>query len=95
MRWVVVGLGVLLLWLQYRLWFADGGAGEALRLKEKIAVEREANAELEARNAVLEAQVIELQSGDAVIEQRAREDLGLIKDDEVYYQFPSEPESDW
>ena len=96
MRWVLAGLLILLVFLQYRLWLAEGGIAEALRLSDRIAREEALNAELEARTALLERQVLELQTGDKVIEQRAREQLGLIREDEVYFQFvdPAEtPES--
>ncbi|MDB4281927.1 septum formation initiator family protein [Paraglaciecola sp.] len=96
MRWVLAGLLILLVFLQYRLWLAEGGIAEALRLSDRIAREEALNSELEARNALLERQVLELQTGDKVIEQRAREQLGLIREDEVYFQFvdPAEtPES--
>ena len=87
MRWVLGGLIILLVFLQYRLWLAEGGIAEALRLRDRIAREQALNSELEARNAVLERQVLELQTGQKVIEQRAREQLGLIREDEVYFQF--------
>ncbi len=93
MRWLPAGLIVLLLLLQYRLWLAEGGLAEVVRLRERIESERQRNDVLEARNQSLEQQVLELQSGNRVIEQRAREDLGLIKDGEIYYQFPSDQET--
>ena len=86
MRWLLVGLTALLLLLQWRLWLAGGGIAEALRLQSQIEQEQARNAELSARNALLEQQILELQQGTRVIEQRAREDLGLIKEDEVYFQ---------
>lgn len=93
MRWLLVGLTVLLLLLQYRLWLAGGGIAEALRLQTQIEQEQARNAELSARNALLEQQILELQQGTRVIEQRAREDLGLIKEGEVYFQFPDKQSS--
>lgn len=83
-------LAVLILlvgFLQYRLWLAEGGIGEMVRLQEQIATEEAVNAELRQRNDELARQVLELQNGHLVIEQRAREDLGLVGEDEVYYQF--------
>ena len=83
-------LAVLILlvgFLQYRLWLAEGGIGEMVRLQEQIAAEEAVNAELRQRNDELARQVLELQNGHLVIEQRAREDLGLVGEDEVSYQF--------
>jgi cell division protein FtsB len=94
MRWLLSGLILLLLLLQYRLWLAEGGLAEVVRLRERIEFERQRNEMLEARNQSLEQQVLELQSGNRVIEQRAREDLGLIKEGEIYYQFPSNQETE-
>ncbi len=87
MRWVLSGLLILLVFLQYRLWLAEGGIAEALRLRDRISREQALNAELEVRNGLLERQVLELQTGRKVIEQRAREQLGLVREDEVYFQF--------
>lgn len=85
----------LMVFLQYRLWFGDGGIAEGVRLQEKIVVEEARNAELKARNDRLAHQVLELQNGHMAVEQHAREELGLVKEGEDYYQFvePSEPVS--
>ncbi|MDA9580252.1 septum formation initiator family protein [Luminiphilus sp.] len=58
-------------------------------------VEEARNAELKARNDRLAHQVLELQNGHMAVEQHAREELGLVKEGEDYYQFvePSEPVS--
>lgn len=87
MRWVLLGLGGVLLLLQYRLWFADGGIAEQVRLEQKIVQQQDGNQVLRERNVALEREVLELQSGHLVVEQRARNDLGLVKQGEVYYQF--------
>lgn len=88
MRWLLAGLlATILLVLQYRLWLAEGGIAEVSRLKARIEAEQARNAELESRNGILERQVIDLQSGTRVLEQRAREDLGLVRDGEIYFQF--------
>jgi cell division protein FtsB len=85
----------LMVFLQYRLWFGDGGIAEGVRLQEKIVVEEARNAELKARNDRLAHQVLELQNGHMAVEQHAREELGLFKEGEDYYQCvePSEPVS--
>ena len=96
MRILAAVLMGLMVFLQYRLWFGDGGIAEGVRLQEKIVVEKARNAELKARNDRLEHQVLELRNGHLAVEQNAREELGLVKDDETYFQFvePSEPVSE-
>jgi len=94
MRIIIGVLLALVLLLQYRLWFAEGGIAEGVRLKEKIALEEQRNAELKARNDVLARQVLELQNGHRAVEQHAREELGLVMEDEQYYQFIEESESE-
>lgn len=87
MKALLAALILLVGFLQYRLWLAEGGIGEIVRLQEQIAAEEAINAELRERNDELARQVLELQNGHLVIEQRAREDLGLVGEGEVYYQF--------
>jgi cell division protein FtsB len=87
MRSLLVTLLLLLGLLQYRLWIAPGGLGEQRRLLRQVEEQIRVNEELRARNAVLEREVLELQGGRAGIEQRAREQLGLIREGEHFYQF--------
>jgi len=84
---LLVGLLALVALLQYRLWLAEGGIAEAVRLQARITEEQAINAELKARNDQLTVQVLELQNGHRAIEQQAREELGLVKEGERYYQF--------
>lgn len=93
MRWLLIGLLGLLLLLQYRLWFAEGGLGEANRLSARLQNAEAENAELSARNEALTNEVIALQGGNEAVEKNARENLGLIKEGEIYYQFVEETES--
>ena len=93
MRWLAGGLLGLLLLLQYRLWFADGGLAEANRLRQQLAEAENENASLTARNDRLTKEVLALQGGNDAVEKNARENLGLIKEGEVYYQFVEETES--
>ena len=93
MRWLAGGLLGLLLILQYRLWFADGGLAEANRLGQQLAEAENENASLTARNDRLTREVLALQGGNDAVEKNARENLGLIKEGEVYYQFVEETES--
>ena len=93
MRWLAGGLFGLLLLLQYRLWFADGGLAEANRLGQQLAEAENENASLTARNDRLTREVLALRGGNDAVEKNARENLGLIKEGEVYYQFVEETES--
>lgn len=90
MRWFVSGLVGLLILLQYRLWFAEGGLAEASRLREQLAKAEAENSALTARNDALAREVMALQNGMEAVEKSARENLGLIKEGEVYYQFVEE-----
>ena len=93
MRWLIGGLLGLLLLLQYRLWFAEGGLAEANRLQAQLEEVEAENAELTARNEALTREVIASQDGTEAVEKNARENLGLIKEGEVYYQFVEEPKA--
>jgi len=73
--------------LQYRLWFAQGSLAEQKRLEKQVEEQTRINRDLQARNAVLEREVLELQNGTEGVEQRAREELGLIREGEQFYQF--------
>lgn len=85
MRWLFVGLLALLTVLQYRLWFAEGSLAEQHRLEKQVDEQARINAELAARNEALAREVRELKSGHLSVEQRAREQLGLIREDEIFY----------
>ena len=91
MRWLLVALLLVLLVLQYRLWFADGSLAEQRRLELQVEEQARINRELQERNARLEREVLELKSGTRGVEQRAREQLGLIREGETFYQFSDKP----
>ena len=87
MKWLAVALFLLLVLLQYRLWFPEGSKAELSRLQTEIQSQEGINAGLRARNRQLELEVLELQQGLDSLEARAREDLGMIKEGETYYQI--------
>ena len=87
MRLLLVILLAILLVLQYRLWIAEGSLAELSRLEQQYDEQARLNEELRRRNALLELEVLELQTGNKGLEQRAREQLGLIREGEVFYQF--------
>lgn len=86
LKLVLVALAVLLVWLQYRLWFGGGGSGEVAVLQERVDQQRRQNEGLGQRNAALVAEVADLKSGEAAIEERARSELGMIKPGETFYR---------
>ncbi len=88
MRWPTWVLMALLLALQYPLWFGKGGLLRVAELERQLDGQREVNQSLEARNASLEAEVRDLKAGYEAIEERARYELGLVKDGEVFVQTP-------
>ena len=86
MKKLLILLVVLLVYLQYSLWFGDGSLQDVWRLHKDVEQQRQENAVLRERNAVLEAEVLDLQQGLEAIEEHAREDLGMIKKGETFYQ---------
>lgn len=87
MKSLVIVLTSLFLILQYKLWFERNGVAEVWRLRQSIAVQTDENTELSQRNTVLAAEVQDLKSGKTAVEEHARNDLGMIKPGEVFYQI--------
>jgi len=77
---------VLLIFLQYRLWFQPGGMLEMVQLKKQLAVEQAQNEKLKLRNQQVLLQVQHLQKNQDAVELRARQELGMIKKGETFYQ---------
>jgi len=88
MRWLSVALLSLLLLLQYPLWLGKGGWLRVWDVDRQLQQEKAANKKLEIRNAGLDAEVRDLKQGYDAIEERARHDLGMIRQDEVFVQIP-------
>lgn len=86
MKMIFGALLILLLLLQYEFWFSDGGMKTVWQLKNSIAAQQQINTQLDKQNQLLVAEVKDLQSGNAAIEARARNDLGMVKKGEVFYQ---------
>ena len=92
MRYVYSILMVLLVLLQFQLWFGDGGLRGLKNLENRLETSREQTRELEARNKALGAEVDDLKSGLEAMEERARSDLGMIKQGETFIQVVDESE---
>lgn len=88
MRWPTLVLAALIALLQYPLWLGKGGWLRVWDMERQVKNQREVNQKLEQRNAGLDAEVRDLKSGYEAIEERARFELGLIKDGEVFVQVP-------
>ena len=73
------------------LWWGDGGRGQITELQESVALQSQENAALKARNAALQAEVEDLREGLDAIEERARNELGLIREGETFYQVVTPP----
>jgi cell division protein FtsB len=94
LRWLLAVLLLILAVLQYRLWFAEGSLAEQRRLELQVEEQTLINNQLLERNAVVEREVLELQTGNKGVEKRAREQLGLVRKGETFYQVVEElPES--
>lgn len=91
MRTLIAVLVALLLVLQYRLWFADGGLVDVYRLKQEIAAQEQRNERLRERNRALAAEVRDLKQGMEAVEARARSELGMVGENETFYRVV-EPE---
>lgn len=78
---------VILLGLQYRLWVGEGSLAEVAMLKRQLARQNDELGALKELNATLQAEVDDLKQGLAAIEARARSELGLIREDETYFQL--------
>jgi cell division protein FtsB len=93
-KWLAIALGVVIAILQYRLWLSDRGVRELGRMQEAVTQQRTQNATLVERNRQLAAEVRDLKTGMAALEERARSELGMIAGNETYYQVvPAKPEA--
>ena len=91
MKVLIAILLVLFLLLQYKLWLGEGGFREVARLEERMAEQIENNQLLIQRNNELQAEVDDLRVRLDAVEERARNELGLIKEDEEFYQVVPPP----
>lgn len=84
--WPFAVLLLLLAGLQAKLWWGEGGRSGVEALEQRVAEQRRENARLQQRNDALSAEVEDLKSGEAAIEDRARSELGMIKPGETFYR---------
>ena len=86
MKIIALVLLVLFIWLQYKIWLEDGGIPEVIQLQEEVEQVKTEVEKLQERNSSLDAEVKDLKKGLDAIEERARSEMGMIKEGEVYYQ---------
>lgn len=83
---ILILLVLLLLILQYKLWFANGSIRETLHLKKQIAEQQAQSNQLQERNAKIATDIKSLKEDNSSIELRARKELGMVKKGETFYQ---------
>lgn len=86
MRILVAILLILFVLLQYDLWVGDGSLATVWHLKQEVQKQKEENRKLRERNRALAAEVEDLKQGLKALEERARNELGMIKDGETFIQ---------
>lgn len=88
MRWLTVGLLAAIGLLQYPLWVGKGGWLKVWEYDRQLSQQKEVTKNLEIRNAGLDAEVRDLKQGYEAIEERARFELGMVRQDESFIQIP-------
>ncbi|WP_335337223.1 cell division protein FtsB [Sedimenticola thiotaurini] len=93
-RILMLLLVAMLAVLQYRLWVGEGSLADLYRLKQDIAQQKEQLLQMQRRNQALQAEVDDLKNGLEAIEERARNDLGMVREGEIFYQIiePRKPD---
>jgi cell division protein FtsB len=86
-NWLFLFLILILAGLQYRLWVGNGSLAQVSSLTQQIADQHAENEALLERNRVMDAEVLELKKGMETVEERARHELGMVKDGETLYQL--------
>ncbi len=87
LRWVIYGLIVIAFSLQIKIWFSEDGYRKSLKLKNAVAEQKVINKTLKDRNNALDAEVLDLKQGSNAAEELARNDLGMIGENETFYQI--------
>ena len=82
-------LGALILAIQYPLWLGKGGWLRVWDVDRQLDAQHARNERLEIRHGALAAEVKDLKQGFDAIEERARYELGMVKNDEVFFQVPA------
>lgn len=87
MRVITIVLLIFLVLLQYRLWFGKNSVPDYLSLEDEVARQKVDNDKLRQRNKLLYADTDDLKSGSEAVEERARNELGMIKNGETFFRI--------
>ena len=90
MRWLTLILAALIIALQYPLWLGKGSWLKVWEVDQELKKQQAENERLKVRNTYLDAEVKDLKTGYEAIEERARSELGMVKQDEVFFQVIDE-----
>jgi cell division protein FtsB len=90
LRILAIIFAALIVALQYPMWLGKGGWLRVRELDRQVEAQKHVNAELQTRNAALDAEVRDLKQGLEAVEERARSELGMIRQDEVFFQLPQD-----
>jgi cell division protein FtsB len=91
MRILSIVFAALIVLLQYPLWLGKGGWLRVWEIDRQVKVQKDGNARLGVRNDALDAEVRDLKQGYDAIEERARYELGMIRQDEMFFQIMEKP----
>lgn len=83
-KFIIVVLAVLTIYLQYRFWIGEGSFAHVNALTQQLDKKQAENEQKQLRNKVLKAEIIDLREGLDAVEERARTEFGLIKEDETF-----------
>jgi cell division protein FtsB len=85
MRILTIVFAALIVLLQYPLWLGKGGWLRVWEIDRQVKAQKESNDRLHVRNDALDAEVRDLKQGYEAVEERARYELGMIKQDEIFF----------
>jgi cell division protein FtsB len=87
MKLLTLLLATLIALLQYPLWLGKGSWLRVWDVDQQLRAQHETNLKLRSRNAALDAEVRDLKQGFDAIEERARNELGMVRQDEIFFQL--------
>lgn len=88
LKWLTIVLITLSGLLQYSLWWGEGGVRELMHIRSRVDTLASETRTLRARNQRLGAEVVDLKNGLDAIEERARSDIGMVRNDEQFFWVP-------